>query len=176
SLAETIVEDAHAAANHELRRARRRRTRITTDARAARRPGKENARRKVVIAADVGLSLVTHSHRERQIRTNAPLILKKRAEIPLTDTGFRIATRDRKLRHATAQFTHVRIALEEQSATIALETGDRNEHRIAVRIEYYLIVCIELRRVAAGERKRAAEVLRREVSYLHAAHAQTVTQ
>src|SRR6185295_16307442 len=116
SFAKTIVENTHAAANHHLRRARRRRVRITTDARATRRPRKEESRREVVIAADVGLLLVTHSHRERQVWTKAPLILKKRAEIRLPNACFRIATRDRKLRRTAAELAHVWIALKEQGA------------------------------------------------------------
>ena len=51
---------------------------------------------------------------------------KKRTQIRLADTRFRISSGDRKLRHTAAERAHVRIALEEQRPAITLETRDRN--------------------------------------------------
>src|SRR5882724_808681 len=74
--AKPIVENAAAPADHHLGGARR----ISA---AARRPGKGDARRKIVFAVRVGLRFVTQAIAKGKVRPHPPVILPVKSEISL---------------------------------------------------------------------------------------------
>src|SRR5262249_8189199 len=87
-LAEAIVKQAEAGAQHSLGLAR---------LAAAQSPGDTDARREVLVIADIVLCLVAESQAERKVRPHAPVVLREEAQVVLIDVGNRRSAGDGEL-------------------------------------------------------------------------------
>ena len=125
ALIEPVVEEAGAEANHHLRRLRA--------VSGAGRPRNSDARCKVQLAVRVRLRLVAQTITERQVWSDAPIILNKHAVICLTDIGERISGVESERRCATAGRTNLRrresLLLKLQRQLITLEYSSDQNHR-----------------------------------------------
>src|ERR1043166_9372287 len=123
-------------------------------------PGETNTRRKVQVAADVGLVLITQAEAQGEIRSHFPVVLDEAAEIPLAHFRLRITGRQTKLTRAAAKRSYLRagqtLRQKHLRATKTLDARNLVERarRYIVRVEHWS-------KAAAEERERAAKVLRR---------------
>src|SRR5262249_16642605 len=146
----------------------------------ARSPREADARREIAMVSDIGLPFVTQAVAEREVGANAPIVLRKQAEIVLHDARIRIAGIDIELRSAAPELPDPRWTeargLEHQGARVLIDRGKRGHQRIAAGIGHDLVAGIQHGSRTAIEEKLAAEAIGRRTAIAFAPRAHAVAE
>src|ERR1041385_1190891 len=117
-----------------------------------------------------GLTFVPQAITQREVWANAPIVLRIHTKICLRNTCLGIAGGDAQLRWTTTNRANLRRRqaqpLTKQGASISFQAVDKDR-----LISNRLIVRVERGHQRAGERKRAAKVIRVDVCDADATHA-----